>query len=274
MKKQILNLILAVAAGLLGIGGFLASGNLLTTTAFQSPVFPASPYKVYLPLSAGNYQAPPSPFLRAPYYGTQWMSAVFDHNLPDYSRNNSVTPYNGITSTVLSYDGHSGYDYAFSYGPVLAAANGWVSEARWNYPANHRLGLGLFVRLEHEEGYATLYGHLSATTVDVDTVITDAEAGHIIGISGNTGKVEGSGGCDPNTSPTCGAHLHFDLRRNDRVVDPFGWTGNYTDPWITATSHLVWLEHPAISNTGIYPSGTPRPTPTPPSGTAVSYTHL
>ncbi len=268
MEKRIVTLILGVAAGLLGIGGFLALGNPLTTIAFQSPLFPASTtYKIYLPLSASNSQSPPSPFLRAPYYGTQWMSAVFDHNLPDYVlRNNGVTPYNGITSTVLSYDGHAGYDYALRYEPVLAAANGRVSEARWNYPDNHRGGLGLFVRLEHDNGYATLYGHLSATTVDVSTDITDAEAGRVIGISGNTGKVEGSGGCNPNTSPTCGAHLHFELRRNDRVVDPFGWTGNYTDPWITATSHNVWLEYPAISNTGIYTSGAARLQPTPPSG--------
>ncbi len=275
MEKRVFNLVLVVVTGLLGIGGVLALGNPLTTIAFQSPLFPASTiHKVYLPLSASNYQPPPPPFLRAPYYGTQWMSSVFDHNLPDYVvRNNGVTPYNGITSTVLSYDGHAGYDYVLRYEPVLAAVNGRVSEARWNYPANHRGGLGLFVRLEHDNGYATLYGHLSATTVDVNTDITDAEAGRIIGISGNTGKVSGSGSCDPNTSPTCGAHLHFDLRRNNVYVDPFGWTGNYTDPWVdhqeepqrpNATSYNVWLEYPAISNTGIYTSGIARVRPTPP----------
>ncbi len=274
MEKRILNFVLMTVVGLLGIGGFLALGNPLTTTAFQSPLFPAAIHRVYLPLSASNYQSPPSPFLRAPYYGTQSMSAVFDHNLPDYEvHNNGVTPYNGITSTVLSYDGHAGYDYVLRYERVLAAANGRVSEARWNYPANHRGGLGLFVRLEHDNNHATLYGHLSVTTVDVNTVITDVEAGRIIGISGNTGKVSGSGSCDPNTSPTCGAHLHFDVRRNNRVVDPFGWTGDYTDPWSAqaqgATSYNVWLEYPAISNTGIYTSGTPRPTPTPPSGAGV-----
>ena len=94
MKKRVLNLALVAVAGLLGIGGILTLENPLITTAFQSPVFPASmTYRVYLPLSTSNYQPPSPPFLRAPYYGTQSMSSVFDHNLPDYVvRNNGITP--------------------------------------------------------------------------------------------------------------------------------------------------------------------------------------
>ncbi len=278
MKRRILNFILALTAGLLGIGGFFASGNPLSTTAFQSPLSSSMSPRAFLPLLS-RQQPPPSPFLRAPYYGTQYMSSVFDHNLPNGINDGSVTPYNGITSTVLNYAGHAGYDYVLRYESVLAAANGRVSQARWNQPGNHRFGLGLFVRMEHDNGYATLYGHLSATTVDVDTNITDAENGRVIGISGNTGHVDDEN-CDPNTSPMCSAHLHFEVKRNNFAVDPFGWSGNYMDPWVDhqeepnksfATSHNVWLEYPAISNPARdpncpYPSGTPRPTPTPPSG--------
>jgi|GEM_PF-1705903 len=278
MERRIPNLILALTAGLLGIGGFLVSGNPLSTTAFQSPLSSSMSPRAFLPLLS-RQQPPPSPFLRAPYYGMQHMSSVFDHNLPNGTNDGSVTPYNGITSTVLSYAGHAGYDYVLRYEPVLAAANGRVSQARWNQPGNHRFGLGLFVRMEHDNGYATLYGHLSATTVDVGTNITDAETGRVIGISGNTGHVDDEN-CDPNTSPMCSAHLHFELRHNGYAVDPYGWIGNYTDPWVTyrqqhggpdVTSYDLWQEYPAISNPTRdpncpYPSGTPRPTPTPPSG--------
>lgn len=267
MRKQILNLMLVVIVGLLGIGGLLALGDSSTPTAFQSPLSPQSlslSHKVYLPLVM-EMDPPPSPFLRAPYYGTKRMSAVFDHNLPGFHLGNDVTLYTGITTTTWGYDGHFGYDYVLSYEPVLAAANGRVSEARWYNPANHRGGYGLFVRMDHDNGYATLYGHLSAIVVDVGTDITDAEAGRAIGTSGNTGSVSSErGACDPNVSPTCGAHLHFELRHNNYVVDPFGWIGDYPDPWITATSHNVWLEYPAISNGGIYPFGTPRSQPAPP----------
>lgn len=95
MRKQILNLMLVVIVGLLGIGGLLALGDSSTPTAFQSPLSPQSlslSHKVYLPLVM-EMDPPPSPFLRAPYYGTKRMSAVFDHNLPGFHLGNDVTLY-------------------------------------------------------------------------------------------------------------------------------------------------------------------------------------
>ena len=281
MERRILNLGLVLTIGLLGIGGFLVSGNPLSTTAFQSPLSSSMSPRAFLPLLS-RQQPPPSPFLRAPYYGSQVMSCVFDHDLPGSGHDDLVTHYNGITSTedIVCYDGHIGYDYfsALRYDRVLAAADGTVREARWNDPSNHRFGLGLYVRIQHDHGYATDYGHLSAIVVDVGTVINNAADGRAIGISGNTGNVSSSN-CDPNTDPMCAAHLHFTLRRHGLPVDPYGWTGNYIDPWVQhqreiggpdATSYDVWVNYPAITDPDRgncrYPSGTPRPTPTPPSG--------
>jgi len=51
------------------------------------------------------------------------------------------------------------------YEPVLAVANGTVDRAQWYNPANHHAGLGLFVRIQHDNGYSTEYGHLSAVTL-------------------------------------------------------------------------------------------------------------
>lgn len=263
------------------MAGLLATGTaVVASPTFISPLATPLNEYLYLPLVMRNWD-PPTPFLRAPYYGTWNMSCVFDHDLPGNGHDGLVTHYNGLTSTakIVCYDGHIGYDYFSTsrYDPVLAAADGTVREARWYDPTNHRAGLGLFVRIQHDQGYTTDYGHLSAVLVDVDTVINNAADGRIIGISGNTGNV--SDGCDPNTDPRCAGHLHLTLKHNGFYVDPYGWTGIGTDPWVdnqrpedrpSATSYDVWLDYPAISNPDKgncrYPSGTPRPTPTPPSG--------
>ena len=202
MKRSALSLALVVLVPILAVCGLVALGAAPKSLALQSATPAASPliYKIYLPVTAHSYKGPPPPFLRAPYYGTQWMSSVFDHDLPDYSSpGNGVTPYSGITSTsVLSYEGHPGYDYVLVYDPVLAAANGTVDRAQWYDPTNHRAGFGLYVRIQHDDGYSTEYGHLSAVAVDIGAVIDDAAAGRVIGISGNTGYASSNSSCDPN----------------------------------------------------------------------------
>jgi hypothetical protein len=40
-----------------------------------------------------------------------------------------------------------------------------VDVAQWYNPADHRVGLGLHVRIQHDDGYSTEYGHLSAVTL-------------------------------------------------------------------------------------------------------------
>jgi MFS family permease len=63
---------------------------------------------------------------------------------------------------------------------------------------------GLFVRLRHPDGYETMYGHASRLLVrDGATVL----AGQVIALSGSTGRC---------TAP----HLHFEIRRGGRSVDP------------------------------------------------------
>ena len=63
---------------------------------------------------------------------------------------------------------------------------------------------GLYVLLDHPEGYQTMYGHLSRIIVtDGQTV----EAGEVIGLSGNSGR---------STAP----HLHFEIRQRGTSLDP------------------------------------------------------
>lgn len=103
-----------------------------------------------------------------------------------------------------SYDddargGHPGLDVAVPSGSyVRAARSGVVAEAGTDTV------YGRFVRLDHREGLSSLYGHADWIFVRAgDTV----EGGEVIALSGNTGR---------SSAP----HLHFEVRRDGRPVDP------------------------------------------------------
>ena len=125
-------------------------------------------------------------------------------------------------ATYLCYDGHAGYDYkpvdsrgtVLSHVNVRAAAAGKVTFAGWENPQNHSAGFGQYVKIDHENGYFTLYGHLDTISVVVGGRVSATQT---IGTTGNTGA-------------STGEHLHFQVRRGDdsatRVsVDPYGWKG-------------------------------------------------
>ena len=63
---------------------------------------------------------------------------------------------------------------------------------------------GLFVLLDHADGYRTMYGHASRLLVTAGDQI---DAGQVIALSGTTGR---------STAP----HLHFEKRRGDLLLDP------------------------------------------------------
>jgi murein DD-endopeptidase MepM/ murein hydrolase activator NlpD len=95
---------------------------------------------------------------------------------------------------------HTGIDMAAPLGtPVLAAGDGVVVAV-----GHTAVGYGNFVIIAHGGGIATLYGHLLATQVFVgDRVLR----GQQIGREGSTGY-------------STGPHVHFELRLDDKVVDP------------------------------------------------------
>jgi murein DD-endopeptidase MepM/ murein hydrolase activator NlpD len=94
---------------------------------------------------------------------------------------------------------HSGIDMAAPAGTPIRAAAGGVVTVAWN-PG----GYGLYLVVQHGGGVSTLYGHLESTNlVSGDPV----EAGAEIGRVGSTGL-------------STGPHLHFEVRRSGRPVDP------------------------------------------------------
>ena len=85
--------------------------------------------------------------------------------------------------------------------PIKNAAKGKVIKADFLDVK----GYGGQVRVQHENGYMTLYAHLSLISVKVGQML---EAGEVVGLSGNTGN-------------SSGPHLHFEARVNDVPFDPY-----------------------------------------------------
>jgi len=96
-------------------------------------------------------------------------------------------------------DTHLGIDISAPRGaPIKATADGIVHFAR------RASEYGNLVVLEHPNGFTTRYGHLSAFKVTEDQTV---RKGDIIGYVGMTGRA---------TAP----HLHYEVRLNDRPVNP------------------------------------------------------
>jgi murein DD-endopeptidase MepM/ murein hydrolase activator NlpD len=94
---------------------------------------------------------------------------------------------------------HTGLDFRAQAGdPVRATANGKVSSAGWAG------GYGRMVEIDHGNGLATRYGHLSEIGVKVGDVI---RIGQVIGAVGSTGR-------------STGPHLHYETRIDGEAVDP------------------------------------------------------
>ncbi len=111
---------------------------------------------------------------------------------PGYLTRGAIAP-NGVEEE------HVGIDIAVPVGQVVRAAGGGVVLLAAPDPV-----YGLHVLLQHPGDLRTMYGHLSRLTVAVgDTV----PRGAVLGLSGNTGR---------STAP----HLHFEVRRGDRPLDP------------------------------------------------------
>lgn len=103
-------------------------------------------------------------------------------------------PFGGRT-----YEFHAGMDIDGERGDnVLAPANGVVTKAGWQG------GYGNMIEIDHGNGLATRFGHLSKIGVAVGDEIT---RGTVIGFVGSTGR-------------STGPHLHYELRIDDRPINP------------------------------------------------------
>lgn len=94
---------------------------------------------------------------------------------------------------------HSGIDYVCELATTVhATADGTVSFV------GNKGGYGKCVEIRHRYGFSTIYAHLSGYYVHSGMSVT---VGKIIGFVGTTGR-------------STGYHLHYEVRKNNRVVKP------------------------------------------------------
>lgn len=99
---------------------------------------------------------------------------------------------------------HDGLDVSAWYGTAIrAAADGTVKVAE-RYG-----GYGKVVVIAHQYGYETYYGHMSRIAVKARAPV---KRGDVIGYVGSSGR-------------STGAHVHYEIRVNNRPVDPWPYLG-------------------------------------------------
>ena len=99
---------------------------------------------------------------------------------------------------------HKGVDFAGTVGDkVVAVAAGVVT---W---AGERSGFGRLVEINHGDGFVTRYAHNQRTLVSVGTMVKRGEA---VALMGSTGR-------------STGPHVHFEVLRNGRQVNPLSFVG-------------------------------------------------
>jgi murein DD-endopeptidase MepM/ murein hydrolase activator NlpD len=124
------------------------------------------------------------------YLPTMWAHMGKINNEFGFRRN----PFGGRT-----YEFHPGMDIDGERGDlVLAPANGTVV---W---AGYKGGYGNMVEIDHGNGLTTCYGHMSKLEAEVGENVT---RGQLIGYVGSTGR-------------STGPHLHFEVRLNERPINP------------------------------------------------------
>jgi murein DD-endopeptidase MepM/ murein hydrolase activator NlpD len=114
-----------------------------------------------------------------------------------------------IKGPISSYFGPShplGIDidlYNNPNGAEVAAMDGTVSFAGGNTCCSY----GLYVVVDHPNGWQTLYAHMSQIKV---TKGQSVKQGQVLGLGGRTGYATGN-------------HLHFELHINGNVVNPLNY---------------------------------------------------
>lgn len=122
--------------------------------------------------------------VRKPIFGEVDMSSPFGMRMDPFMRGPAI---------------HAGIDMRGDKGdPVRVTANGTVTIAGWSG------GYGNMIEVDHGNGFATRYGHLSKIDVKVGQSV---KIGQTIGEIGSTGR-------------STGPHLHYETRIDGEAVDP------------------------------------------------------
>lgn len=125
--------------------------------------------------------------LKAPFKYSQRISSNFS--------------YNRFHPVLKRRMPHYGVDYAAPMGtPVISVGDGEIIQSRYNGAA------GNMVKIRHNSTYSTAYLHLNGYASGIKEG-RKVKQGQVIGYVGKTGRVTG-------------VHLHYNVYKNDRPVNP------------------------------------------------------
>lgn len=193
--------IVAVVAAVTGTAAFfvvrnLGAGPLADPTFSMDGIAPAP-----APLTSSAASGVPEPLARMRPSDPASSTSTY---LWPVQEPGKVTSCFGHRTMFGGLSNHKGLDIGVDVGtPVVASRTGVVETFDI---ATGFFGYGTFVLLRHDDGSATLYGHLSPSLrLDVGQVI---EQGSVFALSGNTGY-------------STGPHLHFEILGRDNIkLDP------------------------------------------------------
>lgn len=102
---------------------------------------------------------------------------------------------------------HTGIDIIVNKNqPIMASGSGQVIKVEYS-----KYGYGNHVIIKHNDEYTTVYAHLNDIKIKEGDYV---HYGTVIGLGGQTGLVWGK---------SC--HLHFELRKNNKAIDPLKFIG-------------------------------------------------
>ena len=145
------------------------------------------------------------------YHRSGWDDAFYDKDGKPAKRLLRRTPMSGLRLTsrfgmrrhpILGYTRmHRGVDFAAPHGtPVLAAGDGVVRKK------TYEKGYGRYVLLRHSNRLSTLYAHMRGFARGLRKGAR-VKQGQVIGYVGSSGL-------------STGAHLHYEIHRNGRAMNP------------------------------------------------------
>lgn len=114
-----------------------------------------------------------------------------------------VPDYRKISRWVGGPDRHRGADIVADRGTVIVAADNGIVDIATDARGTAQWSYGLFVRIDHGNGYATLYAHCSELLVSQGEYV---KQGQPIARVGSTGR-------------STGAHCHFEIQLNGQWMD-------------------------------------------------------
>lgn len=135
----------------------------------------------------------------------------YDFYVNSLTEEPNISPTFGVLTSSFGYRKHPvykrkifhrGLDIANDLGtPIYASGDGVVTKSSWDSK------YGRYITIKHAKGYETRYAHLNSSYVKPGTIV---KSGQVIGEMGRTGV-------------TTGVHLHFEVRKDKKLLNPYSY---------------------------------------------------